>query len=42
MARALPLQSDFFHPAPERPRSDLSVVTLIQMECHLSLMKSRC
>src|SRR5262249_24897122 len=31
IAGALPTQSDFFHPAPERPRSDLSVVTLAQM-----------
>src|SRR5215468_5383558 len=31
IAGALPSQSDFFHPEPERPRSDLSVVTLAQM-----------
>src|SRR5262249_61820051 len=31
IAWALPSQSDFFHPAPERPRSDLSVVTPAQM-----------
>jgi hypothetical protein len=31
IAGAFPSQPNFFHPAAERPRGDLSVVTLAQM-----------
>jgi hypothetical protein len=31
MAGALPSQSDFFHPASQRPRSDLRALTLAQL-----------